>query len=148
MIIETLLVKGAMAIGHWIAAHGTGAMASKAGIMAAKSIATQGFANTLAGATSIAIGSSLAVGTVLWTTEKIQILGEGLEALNQGNYGKAAQKFANLATLLNIKVEFLPDAIQRLLLKKAGFSAEDALDVANAVGALESEILKFATTRH
>jgi hypothetical protein len=148
IILETLVVKGAVAIGHWIAAHGTGAMASKAGAIAAKSIATQGFVNTLAGATGVAVGSSLVVGTVVWTTGKIQILGEGLEALNKGNYIKAAQKFANLASLLHIEIEFLPDVIQDLLIKKAGFSIEDASNVAKAVGGMESDILKFSTTRH
>jgi hypothetical protein len=144
----TLIVKGAMAIGHWIAAHGTGAMASKAGAIAAKSLATQGFVNTLAGITGIALGSSLVVGTVIWTTDKIQILGKGLEALSEGDYIKAAKQFAKLVDLLHIQIEFLPDAIQSLLVKKAGFSMEDASNIAQAVGNLESEILKFTTTRH
>jgi hypothetical protein len=144
VIFETLVVKGAIAIGHWFAAHGTGAMASKAGLMLSKSIATQGFANTLAGVTGVAIGSSLVVGTMVWTTEQIETLGTGLEALSEGDYRKAAKQFANL----DIEVEFLPEAIQDLLIKKAGFSIEDASNIAEAVDGLESEILKFASTRH
>ncbi|MEA5534060.1 hypothetical protein [Crocosphaera sp. XPORK-15E] len=145
VLFETLIVKGAISIGHWIAAHGTGAMASKAGAIVAKSITTQGFANTLAGVTGIALGSSLIVGGVVWGTDKIQALGKGLEALYEGDYIKAAQNFAKLVDLFHIKVEFLPDVIQPFLVEKAGFSVEDASNVAKAVGNLESEIVKFIT---
>ena len=148
VILETLIVKGAITIGHWIAAHGTGAMATKAGTMIAKSIATQGLANTLAGVTGVAIGSSLVVGSIVWTTGKIQALGEGLDALYARDYTKAAQKFANLASLLHVEIEFLPDVIQDLLEEKAGFSSEDASNVAEAVRSLEGDILNFATTRY
>jgi hypothetical protein len=148
VILETLIVKGAITIGHWIAAHGTGAMATKAGAMVAKGVATHGLANTLAGVTGVAIGSSLVVGSVVWTTGKIQALGEGLDALYVGDYTKAARKFANLASLLHIEIKFLPDVIQDLLVKKAGFSSEDASNVAKAVRSLEGDIFNFATTRY
>ncbi|WP_414622667.1 hypothetical protein [Calothrix sp. CCY 0018] len=147
VIFETLVVKGAMAIGHWIAAHGTGAMASKAGAIAAKSIATQGFANTVAGVTGVAIGSSLVVGTVVWTTDTIKIFARGLDALHEGNYIQAAKEFADLADELDVKVEFLPDVIQPFL-EKYGCSTENASNIAKAVGGMESDILKFSTTRH
>ena len=148
VIIETLIVKGAITIGHWIAAHGTGAMATKAGVMIGKGIATHGFTNTLAGVTGVAVGSSLVVGTAVWTTRKIQALGEGLDALYNGDYIKAASKFASLAKLLHVEIEYLPDVIQELLEKKAGFSSEDAINIAEAIRSLESDILKFSTTRY
>ena len=46
-IVESfLMVKGAIAIAHWLAAHGTSAMAAKGGAMIANSVAVNGLATT------------------------------------------------------------------------------------------------------
>jgi outer membrane protein assembly factor BamD (BamD/ComL family) len=148
IVCESIMLKGAIAIGHWITAHGTEAMAYKTGAMLMKSIGVNGFVNTLAAVTGLACVSSLVVGTVIWTAEAVKLLGEALKALYEGDYKKAAKKFAKLVKQLHIKVEFLPDAIESFLLKKADFSIEDASEVAKAVKNLESEILKFITNRH
>jgi hypothetical protein len=142
IVLETLMLKGGIAIGHWFAAHGTSAMAAKGGAMVAKGIATQGLMNTLANVTGLAAGSSLVVGGCLWTTDKVKILAEALTALNKGDCKTFCIKCAKLCTLFHVEVEFLPDIVEKYLIK-AGFSMVDASNVAKIIADLEYEILKF-----
>jgi hypothetical protein len=143
VIFEALVVKGAIAIGHWITAHGTTAMAAKAGSVISHSIATQGLANTVAGVTGVALTSCVTVGTVAWTYEKMQPLEKGLDALFNEDYMEAAKQFKKLSNVLNVKVEYLPDVIQSFLTEKAGFSIEDAISIAESVRNLEGYITHF-----
>jgi|LakMenE01Jun11ns_1017448.scaffolds.fasta_scaffold9627439_2 hypothetical protein len=135
-----LMVKGAIAIAHWLAAHGTSAMAAKGGAMIAKSVAVNGLATTATTVTTIATTSSLAVGYVLWTTDRLKLVGDGLQAMCDGDIKKMAGKFAKLALMLDIDFEYLPDAIEDLLHEKFDYSYENAHKVAQIVHSYEKEI--------
>ena len=141
-IIESaLIVKGAMAIGHWLSAHGTSAMAAKGGAVLFKSAATNGIASTATAAATAATGASLAVGYYVWTTESVSILGEGLDAIVDGDADKVVKKFAKLAMKLNMDLDDLPQEVEDFLLN-ADFSYEQAHQVAGVVQALDEEIEK------
>ena len=137
---SVLMVKGAMAIAHWLTAHGTTAMASKAGTMIVKSLATQGFANTFTAVTTIATSASLGVGCILWTTERLKLAEEGLQAIYDGDTNKMVRKFAKLALKLDIDFDMLPDAVEDMLTEKADFSYEDAHEIAQLIQKYEEEI--------
>ncbi|MFM7438417.1 MAG: hypothetical protein ACKO2V_07400 [Snowella sp.] len=142
-IVESvLMVKGAMAIAHWLAAHGTTAMASKAGAIIVKSVATQGLASTATAVTAIATTASLGVGYILWTTERLELAGEGLQAIYDGDTDKMVRKFAKLALKLDIDFDMLPNAVEDLLTEQADFSYEDAHKVATVIQTYEKEINK------
>jgi hypothetical protein len=147
VILETLIVKGGITIAHWLAAHGTNAMALKGGALIAKSITTQGLVSTLAGVTGLAVGSSLLVGGYLWTTNHVKTLGEILAALNKGDYKTFCFKCAKLCMSFNVDIKFLPDVVQDFLIEKAGFSIADASNIANVIRNSEDEILKFMNYR-
>lgn len=139
-IIESaLIVKGAMAIGHWLSAHGTSAMAAKGGAVLAKSAATHGIASTATAAATAATGASLVVGYYVWTTESVSILGEGLDAIVEGDADKVVKKFAKLAMKLNMDLDDFPQEVEDFLLN-ADFSYEQAHQVAGVVQALDEEI--------
>jgi glyoxylate carboligase len=141
--VETaLIIKGATAIAHWIAVHGTGAMATKAGVLLAKYAGTHGIANTVTVLATTATTASFSVGCILWTTERLKLAGEGLQAIQDGDPAKMVTKFAHLALKLDIDFDMLPDAIEDLLTDQADFSKEDAHQVAELIHAYEKEIEK------
>ena len=142
-IVETaLIIKGATAIAHWIAAHGTGAMATKAGVLLAKYAGTHGIASTVTALATTATTASLGVGCILWTTDRLKLAGEGLQAMQDGDTTKMVTKFAQLALKLDIDFDMLPDAVEDLLTEQADFSYEDAHQVAQFIHAYEKEIEK------
>jgi len=89
---------------------------------------------------ALPISSSLAVGYVLWTTDRLKLVGDGLQAMCDGDIKKMAGKFAKLALMLDIDFEYLPDAIEDLLHEKFDYSYENAHKVAQIVHSYEKEI--------
>lgn len=141
-IIESaLIVKGAMAIGHWLSAHGTSAMAAKGGAVLAKSAAVNGVASTATATATAATGASLVVGYYVWTTESIGILGEGLDAVYEGDAEKFVEKISKLVMKMNMDLDELPEQVQNFLVK-ADFSYEQAHQLAGVVQAFDEEIEK------
>ncbi|MDB9437322.1 hypothetical protein PN450_11060 [Dolichospermum lemmermannii CS-548] len=140
-IVESaLIIKGAMAITHWLTAHGTTAMAAKAGAIVANSVATQGLASTATLVAGIATTASLSVGCILWTTDRLKLASESLQAMQDGDTTRMVEKLAQLAIKLDIDCDMLPDAVQDMLCKQANFSYEDAHKVAKVIHAYEKKI--------
>lgn len=140
-IVESALIfKGAMAIAHWFAAHGTTTVVTKAGVVVANSIATQGLASTAATVATIATTTSLGVGCIIWTTSRLKLAQDGLQAAFDGDTNKMVVKFAQLAIQLDIDSGMLPDAVQDMLIKQVGFSNEDAHNVAKLIQSHEKQI--------
>lgn len=147
-IVETaLIIKGATAIAHWIAAHGTSAMATKAGVLLAKYAGTHGIASTVTTLATTATTASLSVGWILWTTDRLTLAAEALQAMQNDDPTKMVTKFAQLALKLDIDFDMLPDAIEDLLREQANFSYEDAHQVAQFIQAYEKEIEKEMNRR-
>lgn len=140
-IAETaLIIKGATVIAHWMAAHGTSAMATKAGLVVAKYAGTHGIASTLTALGTTVTSASLVVGGVLWTTERLQIVGQIVEAICKDNRTTMITKSARLALMLDLDFDLLPNAIEQLLIKQAHFSYEDASQIADLIHSYEKEI--------
>jgi hypothetical protein len=146
IILESLIIKGGIAIGHWFAAHGTSAMVAKGGTLIAKSIATQGLAQTAAGVTGVAVASSLVVGGYLWTTNHVRTFEEALNALVAQDYITFCKKCAKLSTLFNVHVDLLPDIVQKYMIN-IGFSDEIISYVKQVIVGSENEILEFMTRK-
>lgn len=140
-IVESaLMIKGAIAIAHWLTAHGTTAMATKATAIVVNSVATQGLASTATAVATIATTASLGVGYIVWTTDRLKLAGESLQAMQDGDTTRMVGKLAQLAIKLDIDCDMLPDAVQDLLTEQANFSYEDAHNVAKVIQACEKEI--------
>jgi len=149
MLVEGLILKGAMAIGHWMA-HG-GAVVIGKGLLpsVSQSIANVGFAKTLAGLAGMLgktfLVSSLVVGGVLWTSETVELLADALEGLYQKDYLRFVGKCAKLSSRLHIEVEFLPEVVYSYLIK-AGFSIQDAKTISEVIASSENEIIKYMSS--
>ena len=144
IILETLVVKGLFTAGHWLAAHGTSALAAKGSSMLVHSIATHGFLNTASAVAGGAITTGLVVGGVTWTSGLIKLLGEALEALSRGETMSAMKKFSKLYNELHgVDIEFFPDVVEKML-PKIGFSIADAKSIGDFLRSSEESILDFA----
>ncbi len=137
-----LTVKGAVAIGHWLAAHGTGAMAAKAGTVIAKSVAIQGIAATATSVGTIAIASSIIVGNIIWGKEALKYAENTLEAMGRGDTQTMITELAKLALKLDIRFHMLPDAFENLLTQELDYSSQDAYQIGEYIKTFEKEIKK------
>jgi hypothetical protein len=135
MIIESLIVKGLFTIGHAIAAHGT---AASTGMMIAHSVTTYGLVSTVS--TLATVG--LVVGGISWTADKVNLLTKGLDAIDKGNYIGAASNFAQLSSVLNIHVRYLPDVVENFLIE-GGIPITDAHNAKLSIQNIEDMIIKL-----
>lgn len=146
IIIEALMLKGAIAIGHWMTHGGAVAIGKTLLPSVSQSIANIGFAKTLAGLAGMLgktfLVSSLIVGGVLWTSETVELLADALEGLSQKDYLRFVRKCAKLSSRLHIEVKFLPEAVYSYLIK-AGFSIQDAKTISEVIASSENEIIKY-----
>lgn len=141
-----IAVKGAVAIGHWLAAHGTGAMAAKAGALVAKSIATQGFIATVTSVGAIAVGSSVVVGYVVWSQKAFKSLVKVLEAMGRGDTQTMVSESAKLALQIDVTAHLLADAVHDVLIEKLHCSLEKADQIAEYIKYFEKEIQRLMGT--
>jgi uncharacterized membrane protein len=131
-------------VGHWVAAHSTSALVVKGGAVVAKSVVTHGLASTASAVAGGAIVTGFVVGGVVWTNSLIQLLGQAVVDLSNGNKIQALQKFAKLyGRLHHVSIEAFPDVVENVL-KKIGFALEDAHMIAKFIGNNEREILRFS----
>ena len=142
-----IAVKGAVAIGHWLAAHGTGAMAAKAGALVAKSIATQGFVATATSVGAIAVGSSVAVGYVICGQKAFKRLEKVLEAMGRGDTQTVISELAKLALQIDVTAHMLPDAVHDVLIEKLHCSSESADQIAEYIKYFEKEIQRLMDSK-
>jgi len=112
-------------------------MGAKAASVVAHSITANGLGATLSG---IAATGTVA-GTIVWTSEKVKLLGLGLEALSEGNIEIAASCLARLAACINVDIEMLSDVVEELLVNN-GLSPSDAHAIGQAIANIEDEIIK------
>ena len=144
MIIETLVVKGLVTAGHWLAAHGTSGLAAKGGTLVAKSIATHGLASTASTVTGGLIATGFVVGGVTWSKGLIDLLFQATVALGDGDTSQALKKFAELYKRLNpVNIKFFPDIVQETL-PKLGLSSDTAELIGDFLRRSEVDILRYA----
>lgn len=140
-VVSITLIKGLIAIGEYIAAHG---LAPKVAFMLMKSVAASGIVATMENVAFVGI----VAGGVLWTRDRANNLIGGFKAIEEGDATQAVTKFALLAISAGIGADALPDTVHTGLLH-AGFSEKNAKFAATTIKSLEgpitSEIDKLAS---
>lgn len=136
MITEVLIVKGLIAIGHFVAAHATaGTIATAAHAVAGMSLAQIATATITAG---------FVAGCITWTGDRIKNVQNGIKAINDGNSWTAVKEFGSLALSADIDIVMLPDTVKAGL-EKMNLDSKAAHEVTSWVKNHEIEIAKYVS---
>lgn len=135
-----LIIKGGMAIGHWLAAHGTSTMAAKAAMMIGNNIAAQGVAAAATALGTGALASSYVVGNIIWAKKPLKHAANVLQAIEEGDTQTMITEVAKLCLILEIRFHMLPDAFEDLLTEVFDYSSQDAHEIAEYIKIFEKEI--------
>ncbi|MFN6526864.1 hypothetical protein [Nostoc sp. ChiSLP03a] len=115
MLIEAFIVKGLVAVSHWVAAHSSSAVVLKGGALVSKSVVTNGLASTASAVAGGAIVTGFAVGGIVWANELLQLLLGAVADLGNGDQKQALLKFSKLYKKLykelHVGIEIFPDKI-------------------------------------
>lgn len=112
-----------------------GAGAKVALVSSAKAVAAFGVAKFLTGAAVVCV----VIGGIQWTSERVSLMRDGIDALENGDMEVAVKKFAKLAIKLGISHLDLPDAANAYLLK-ANLDPDAANAVSEALRGLQDDI--------
>ena len=134
MVVEILIAKGLVALGHLAAAHMT------AGTAAAIVHAVAGM--TIGQLATATVTAGFVAGCVTWTADRIKNVKNGALAISNGNYREAIKEFGSLAISSNIGVDMLPDAVEAAL-EKMHLSNEETRKVTSWVKDHETEIANY-----
>lgn len=140
MLIEVLAAKGVLAIGKLIA--GKAVLAKATAIAAKLAVSHYGLGTVLSTAFTVGV----VAGGLVWTKERVESLFYALSALQDGDYGRAVTKFAQLANALDVDVACLPDVVEQYLLK-IRVSSDQASAIAETIANYEPEIAQELAVR-
>jgi len=134
MVVEALVIKGLVAIGHFAAAHLT------AGTAAALMHTLAGM--SLAQIATVTVSAGFVAGCITWTGDRLDNLKKGAAAIGQGNYGTAIVEFGKLALSCDVTPDMLPDKIEAAL-EKLKLDSSSTRQVTSWVKDHELEIAKY-----
>ena len=104
MIVETLIVKGLVVLGHMAATHltagGAAALIHTAAGMSLSQLATA------------TITAGFVTGCITWTGDRIKNVQNGVKAINEGRTFTAIKEFGQFALSAGVDVDLLPDTIE------------------------------------
>lgn len=134
MITEVLVVKGLVAIGHFVAAHAT------AGTVAAAAHAVAGM--SLAQIATATVTAGFVAGCITWTGDRIKNVQNGIKAINNGDTWTAVKEFGSLAISSGVDVNMLPDTVEAGL-EKMHLDSKETREVTSWIKNHEIEIANY-----
>lgn len=134
MITEVLVVKGLVAIGHFVAAPAT------AGTVAAAAHAVAGM--SLAQIATATVTAGFVAGCITWTGDRIKNVQNGIKAINNGDTWTAVKEFGSLAISSGVDVNMLPDTVEAGL-EKMHLDSKAPREVTSWVKNHEIEIANY-----
>lgn len=133
-VIEFLILKGLAVATKAVISKG---LAAKAGALLLKSVIVNGLGSTI---TTVIVAGAV-IGGVVWTHDRIKLIGEAFTALENRDIGKAALSLGKLViTTPGLSVHSLPDTITAVALK-AGVHKGNAVELAEFIRSMEGEIV-------
>ena len=133
-VIEILVIKGLAVAAKAIASKG---LAAKVGTLLLKSVIANGLGTTI---TTVIITGAV-IGGVVWTHDRIQLVGKAITALENQDIGSAAMSLAKLViTTPGLSVHTLPDTISSVAMK-AGLHDGKADELADFIRSMEDKIV-------
>jgi hypothetical protein len=132
-VIEFLVIKGLAVAFKAIASKG---LTAKVGTLLLKSVIANGLGSTI---TTVVIAGAV-IGGVVWTHDRIQLVGKAITALENRDIGSAAMSLGKLViTTPGLSVHSLPDTITAVALK-AGLHGGKVVELADFIRSMEGEI--------
>lgn len=133
-VIEFLVIKGLVVAAKAISSKG---LAAKVGTLLLKSVIANGLGSTI---TTVIITGAV-IGGVVWTHDRINLVGKAITALENKDIGTAAMSLGKLViTTPGLSVHSLPETITSVALK-AGLNGSKATELADFIRSMESEIV-------
>ena len=132
-VIEFLVFKGLAFATKAIVSKG---LAVKVGTVLLKSVIANGLGSTI---TTVIVAGAV-IGGVVWTHDRIKLVGNAITALENQDIGSAAWSFGKLVvTTPGLSVDSLPDTISAIA-SKVGLHDGKAIELADFIRSMENEI--------